>query len=204
VNGWYLLAQEVWVRAVMSLRGWILGRKLRTRGFRVGQKSIIKGLCCMQIGRDFHAGAGLWLEAVTHYNQQSFTPRIVIGDRVHMSRGVHIAATNYVVIGDDCLFGSNVTVIDHNHGQYSDPYSSPYDPPSRRPLDHNRVVTIGRNVWLADGVVVTPGSSIGEGSVVGANTTIRGDIPPFSIVTGNPFVIRKQYDVSRREWVTTR
>jgi len=152
------------------------------------------------MGEDFSAEDGLWLEAISQYSNQTFLPRIVIGEHVRASHFVHIAATSFVQIGDNVLIGSKVMITDHNHGQYSREHTSPHIPPSQRPLDHDRRVTIGRNVWLGDGVVVTPGSSIGEGSVIGANSVVIGIIPAYTIAAGLPATVRKAFNFSTQEW----
>jgi len=203
VNGWYVLGEDLLLRATTLLRGQILGHKLRTTGFRIGPGSNVRGIEFIKVGKDFHAGSRLWLQAVTRYGEQVFAPRILIGDGLRMSDSVHIAATNYVEIGDGCLFGSKVLIIDHNHGQYSRGHSSPYEAPTKRSLDSDRSVVIGRNVWLGDSVVVGPGSIIGEGCVVGANSVVKGILPPFTISSGIPATVVKKFDFERREWVTS-
>jgi lipopolysaccharide O-acetyltransferase len=154
----------------------------------------------MSIGQDFRAGPGLWLEAVTTYGKQTLSPRLVIGDRVCASHHVHIAAANYIEIGNDCLFGSRVLITDHSHGRYSSFHDSPDLPPALRPLDGGHRVVIGRNVWLGDGVVVMPDVNIGEGSIIGANSVVTEDIPPFTAAAGAPAYVRKRFDFSTQEW----
>jgi len=185
-NGVCLLIDEVLLRASRALRGWVLGRRLRTRGLRLGSQCYIRGLAHMKIGKDFRAGPGLWLEAVTLYKGQVFCPTVLIGEGVEVSHSVHIASTHYVEIGDHCLLGSRILITDHGHGQYS--ASEPVSPhsPGDRPLDSSGRVVIGRNVWIGDGVVVLPGAEIGEGSVIGANSVVTGIIPPFTVAAGAP------------------
>jgi lipopolysaccharide O-acetyltransferase len=141
------------------------------------------------------------LEAIRRYNDQVFSPKVSIGTHVCISRGVHIAATHFVEIGENVLIGSKVIITDHNHGQYSREHTSPIIAPALRPLHHNRRVVIGRNVWLSDGVVVTPGSSIGEGAVIGANSVVRGNIPPFTIAVGVPAKVFRIYDFDAKKWI---
>ena len=200
LNGWYLLGDELWTRARGLVRGRLLGRQLRTQGLHIGRYARLRGLRYMQIGRDFQAGDSLWIEAVARYESQVFAPRIVIGDSVRVSQWVHIAATNSVEIGDHCLIGSKVIITDHAHGQYAKRHSSPLEPPAVRQLDHDRKVVIGRNVWLGDGVVVMPDVTIGEGCVIGANSVVSRDIPPFSMAVGAPATPIKRYDFSTHEW----
>jgi lipopolysaccharide O-acetyltransferase len=154
----------------------------------------------VEMGEDFTAGDGLWLEAITRYNQQSFSPTIIIGNHVRISHFVHIAATNLVEIGDNVLIGSKVMITDHNHGQYSKRHSSPHLAPSLRPLDLDRRVVIGRNVWLGDGVVVAPGATIGEGCVIGANSVVVGNIPAFTMAAGAPAKSRKIFNFDTNTW----
>ena len=59
---------------------------------------------------------------------------------------------------------------------------------------------IGNNVWLADGVVVTPGSNIGEGCIIGANSVVVGHIPPYTMALGIPARPRKMFDFDTEEW----
>lgn len=199
-NGSYLLLQVLSNRVKDLVRNYCLSKKLRTKHLRIGPRPYLRGLSSIRIGEDFSAEAGLWLEAITRYREQTFTPRITIGKHARISQFVHIAATNRVDIGNDVLIGSRVIIIDHNHGQYGRTHSSPMNSPANRPLDSDLQVTIGDRVWLGDGVVVTPGASIGEGSVIGANSVVIGHVPPFSVAVGAPAVVKKKFDFSANQW----
>jgi len=188
-------------RPVYTLQMHRLARKFAVKRIHFGPGAILKGIPSIQIGEGFAAGPGLWLEAVLHYEGQTFTPQIVIGQNVEISTWGHIAATHRVEIGDGVLIGSRVIITDHNHGQYSGPHCSPLVPPLLRPLDSDKTVVIGRNVWLCDGVVVTPSARIGEGSVIGANSVVTGTIEPFTLAAGIPAKPLKKYDFTLHEWV---
>jgi lipopolysaccharide O-acetyltransferase len=167
----------------------------------LGPGALLIGVSAIQIGENFCAGSELWLQAVQSYQGKMFTPRIVIGNNVAISAWGHIAATHSVEIGDDVLIGSKVIITDHNHGRFRGPQCSPSVPPRLRPLDCDREVVIGRNVWLGDGVVVTPGARIGEGAVIGANSVVVGAIEPFTLAAGIPAKPLKRYDFAVKEWV---
>jgi len=201
VNGPYLLAHELARRCGVSFRRKMLGGKIGGRSIVLGPRSFLRGLAHISIGQNFQAAEGLWLEAITTYAGQTFTPSIVIGKNVGVSRWSHIAATHHVEIGDGVLIGSRVIITDHNHGSYNGPYSSPEIAPALRPLDCDKKVVIGQNVWLGDGVVVSPGSTIGEGSVIAANAVVTGMIPPFTLAAGVPARPLKRYDFTTKEWV---
>lgn len=199
-NGSYVFLTHLLSRFLGLVRNYSISRKLGVRKFNIGRLAYLRGLSSIHIGEDFSAGAGLWLEAITRYHDQEFSPRIVIGRHARMSQFVHIAATHLVEIGDNVLMGSNVMITDHNHGQYSREHTSPDIAPTLRPLDHDRRVVIGRNVWLGNGVVVTPGASIGEGAVIGANSVVVGNIPPFTLAAGIPATVRKTYNFATEKW----
>jgi virginiamycin A acetyltransferase len=50
---------------------------------------------------------------------------------------------------------------------------------------------IGHDVWLGYGALILPGAQIGNGVIVGAGAVVRGDIPDYAIVTGNPGIITR-------------
>ena len=153
------------------------------------------------MGENFSAGDGFWLEAITDFEGEKFSPTLAIGDNVIISFWGHIAAVNHLEIGSGTLIGSKVIITDHNHGSYgSELHSSPDIPPAHRFLSRGRVV-IGKNVWIGDGVVVAPGSEIGDGSIIGANAVVIGRIPSYTIAAGVPARPIKRYDFDKQEWV---
>jgi lipopolysaccharide O-acetyltransferase len=201
INGLYVFSSELLRRSSTMLRSRMIGRKLKTKGLQIGPRSFVRGLAFMQIGNNFHAADGLWIEAISAFYDQSFSPRIVIGNNVTISRWTHIAATNYVEIGENTLIGSKVIITDHNHGQYKGLHSSPEISPELRPLDRDKDVVIGRNVWLGDGVVVAPGSKIGDGSIIGGNSVVHGTIPAYHIAAGAPARVLKRYNFELQNWI---
>src|SRR5882757_2330054 len=200
-DGGYLALFTQARRPIQFLRNRILARKLGVSRFHIGPRANLSGLACVTMGEDFLAGDGLWLEAVIRYGSESFHPRLVIGNHVRVSHWSHIACTYSVTIGDHVLIGSKVVITDHNHGTFGVNATSPMIPPAQRPLERNRSVIIGSNVWLGDGVVVCPGVTMGEGSVAGANAVVTTDVPPLTLVAGVPARPIKRYDVSQGAWI---
>ena len=199
-DGFYLLLSRLVTFARGTVRNFFLARRLGVKKIRIGPRPYLRGLSFMQLGEDFSAEEGLWLESISSYNDQRFTPKIIIGRCARLSRFVHITATNRVENGDDVLIGSGVLISDHNHGHYSRSHTSPEIPPTNRPLDDNQQVTIGKNVWLGEAVVVTAGASIGDGSVISAHSVVIGQIPAFCIAAGAPATVRKIFKFDTRQW----
>lgn len=105
-----------------------------------------------------------------------------IGDRCSIGRGSSIAAHLEIEIGDDVYFGPNVYVTDQNHD------NSEAGVPIGRQLQPETPVKIGARSWLATGVVVTPGVTIGSDVIVGANSVVTKDLPSGCIAVGAPAV----------------
>lgn len=202
VNGLYVLLCGMGHHVGIAFRRWMLSSKLGCPDITIGPHCYLRGLSYMQIGRHFQVAEGLWMEAIASHQRQNDLPFIVIGNDVTISRWSHIAATHRIEIGDGVLIGSRVLITDHNHGQYKKGASDLDMPPSQRPLDQDKSVLIGKNVWLGDGVVVMPGVTIGDGSVIGANSVVTRDVPPFTIAAGAPVRMIRQYDFKTEDWRT--
>lgn len=135
---------------------------------------------CILVGKNFSAGQGLWLHAITSDS------KLILGDNINISDWTHIAALDTVVIESGCLIGSRVLITDHSHGSTSDLRNDFHILPNKRPLLSKGPVKIGKNVWIGDGVVILPNVNIGEGSVIAANSVVNRDVPPYSLVAGSP------------------
>ena len=119
-----------------------------------------------------------------------------LGKNCKIGDNVHIAASEQVTIGDDCLFASHIFISDTNHGTLQD---DPATPPDSRPLT-SQPVSIGKNVWLGEGVAVLPGAKIGDGCIVGAHAVVKGEIPPYTMAVGAPAKPVKQYNFEKHVW----
>lgn len=186
LNGFYLFVCDIERRIGIAFRRRLLGGKLGCPDIVIGPRCHLRGLACMRIGKNFQATEGLWLEAVVAHSGQTFSPIIVIGNDVSISRWTHIAATHRVEIGDGVLIGSKVLITDHNHGSYKTRPGDALVAPAFRPLDEDGVVVIGKNAWIGDGAVIAPGAIIGEGAVIGANSVVLGEIAPYTVAAGAP------------------
>lgn len=105
------------------------------------------------------------------------------GRNIRLGRNVFINqnCTAYdlggIAIGDDVMIGPNVSLLTSGH---------PVDPSRRHAGVTAAPIVIERNVWIAAGAIVVGGVTIGEGSVVAAGAVVTRDVPPNSLVAGNP------------------
>jgi acetyltransferase-like isoleucine patch superfamily enzyme len=177
-------------------------RLLGTSNLSIPFGSIISVNSNIEIGNNFYSHGKVWIEAINLYEGRQYTGRIKIGENVRASNNLHISAIDFIRVGNHVLFGSNVLVADHSHGQYRNaPYTVPDSPPSLRPLGDPARVEIGDCVWIGENVVILSGSSIGAGSIIGANSVVKGFIPKNTIAAGNPAVCIKQFNPEKSEWI---
>lgn len=150
------------------------------------------GLKYVSIGNSFAAGQRLKLRVIYDWGDQIFdNPHIIIGNNVSFQSDCHISAINSVIIDDNVLIASFVYISDHAHGDAT--YQMMTVPPLTRPLISKGGVHICKNVWLGEKVTVLPGVTIGEGSIIGANSVVTKDIPPYSLAVGSPAKVIKNF-----------
>ncbi len=117
---------------------------------------------------------------------------VVIGN--HTLIGLGNVIIGPVQIGNNVIFAQNVVVSGLNH-QYRD---------SKIPIAQQKVVTaaivIEDDCWICANAVITAGVRIGTHSVIAAGAIVTKDVPPFSVVAGNPASVIKQYDKALDEW----
>jgi lipopolysaccharide O-acetyltransferase len=192
-----MIIERLWRQLVNAL----MARALHAPGIHLGPGCRVIGGRYITLGRGIFANRNLWLQAVTAYRSQSFTPSITIGDYVGFSESVHISAIEEIVIGNHVLFGSKIYVSDHNHGIYSGEHQSrPEESPLDRELGGGGPVTIGDKVWIGDNAVILGPATIGSGAVIGANSLVRGVVPPNCIVAGTPARIIKTFNPQSGRW----
>lgn len=134
--------------------------------------------------------------------QQSTTSfgSLQIGENCKFGDRVHISSINNIEIGDNCLLASNILITDNEHGSYNGKnQSSPYEIPDNRKLFSNPV-KIGKNCWIGENVVILPGTTIGDGVIVGANSVVKGNFEENTIIGGTPAKVLKIFDKEKNIW----
>lgn len=142
------------------------------------------------IGNNFCSFGRLRLEAHDFHNGVRFFPQISIGDNVSLNYDCHIGCINKIVIGNNVLIASRVTILDHFHGEIS--VEALNTPPSKREIISKGAVIIEDNVWIGEGVAIMPNITIGKNSIIGANAVVTKSFPANSIIGGIPAKILKQ------------
>lgn len=163
---------------------------------RFGRINCLKGMKFISIGEYTGFDDGLFLMAWEQFNSQKFQPHISIGKHCHFGAYNNITCCKEIIIDDGVLTGKWVTITDNNHGSYV-----PEDdkskkewltiPPALRHIECKAPVKIGKNVWIGDKATILSGVEIGDGAVIAANSVVTKNVPPYSIVGGQPAKIIK-------------
>lgn len=146
-----------------------------------------KGLCHIEVGKNCFIGKGVSLTAWEIKNGNS--PKIIVLDNSAIGDYSHITAINKIYIGKNVLMGKNILITDNSHG-LSD-ISQISTPPNQRPLYCKGPVIIEDNVWIGEKSSILPGVRVGYGAIIAANSVVTKDVPPYSVVGGNPAKIIK-------------
>lgn len=111
---------------------------------------------------------------------------ITIGDGSWVNFGLTALDVAPIVIGQDVLIGPNCSLYTAIH---------PTEPgPRRAKWESAAPITLEDNVWLGGSVVVCPGVTIGENSIIGAGAVVTRSVPANSIAVGNPARVIRELD----------
>lgn len=105
-----------------------------------------------------------------------FGKNIRIGKNVFINSGCRFQDQRQIIIGDGSLIGHNVVFATINHD---------YDPLNRGTM-YLKPIELKQRTWIGSNATILPGVTIGENSVVAAGSVVTKDVPPDTIVGGNP------------------
>ena len=120
------------------------------------------------------------------------------GKHVHFGKGVYanfnltLVDDTHIYVGDYTMLGPNVVLATAGHPIL----------PELRPLayQYNMPVHIGKNCWLGAGVIVLPGVTIGDNTVIGAGSVVTKDIPANVVAVGNPCRVLREINDHDKEY----
>lgn len=122
----------------------------------------------------------------------TFGRRLEIGDNSGI--GVNASIAGKVIIKNNVLMGPDCKIYSRNHK-----FSTKKKPIIKQGYSKEKVVIIGEDVWIGGRVSILPGVTISKGSIIGACSVVREDVPEYAIVFRNParvICFRKEKDVA--------
>lgn len=135
-------------------------------------------------------GDGCYIEPPLHANWGG--KHVHFGEKVYANFNLTLVDDTHIFVGDHTMFGPNVTVTTAGH---------PILPELRKEgYQFNAPVTIGKNCWIGSGVVILPGVTIGDHTVIGAGSIVTKDIPANVVAVGNPCKVLREINERDRTY----
>lgn len=170
---------EIVTEGLKLLRGMILKLKINKCGplFRAGRRvRVLKKNALITIGRKVQLHRDVKLSA---WGNEWFS-EIIIGDNTSIGDRTEIHAGKKVEIGSGCNIAWDVCIMDRDYHKFNSK------------IEEIQPVKIGDNVWIGCNSLILKGVTIGNGSVVAAGSVVTKDVPPNTLVGGNPAKILKE------------
>ena len=108
--------------------------------------------------------------------------KIIIGDNVWMSKNIAFYASSGITIGNDVTIAKDVSFISSDHGFNNTSVKINEQPMQLETLP----IIIGNDVWIGEKAIILKSVRVGDGAVIGAGAVVTKDVPPYSVVAGNP------------------
>lgn len=135
-------------------------------------------------------GDGCYIEPPLHANWGGHF--VHFGKNIYANFNLTLVDDTHIYVGDATMFGPNVTIATAGH---------PILPELReQAYQYNMPVRIGKNCWLGAGVIVMPGVTIGDNTVIGAGSIVTKDIPANVVAVGNPCRVMREIGEHDREY----
>ncbi|MDD5435106.1 MAG: acyltransferase [Nitrospira sp.] len=192
------------MKALISLKNYIVQRLNKKKLSACGNNSIISGWIdkrnnksIIVVGQDCLLSGTLVTETVGS--------NISIGNNVFIGGGTILDCVASISVGDDVLISYQCLLAD------SDNHSILYNLRRRDLADwkdggkhdwgttNTKPIKICKGVWIGARVIILKGVTIGEGAIVGAGSVVTKDVPPYTIVAGNPARIIRELTPEERE-----
>ena len=116
---------------------------------------------------------------------------MTIGNGCYFNGGTTFIDDCAIEIGDECLFGPNVTLCTTGH---------PISPAHRKDGMYSFPIKIGNRCWIGANAIIMPGVTIGDNSVIGAGSVVTKDIPANVVAFGSPCHVYRQIDERDEEY----
>jgi galactoside O-acetyltransferase len=135
-------------------------------------------------------GEGCYIEPPLHANWGGH--HVHLGAHVYANFNLTLVDDSHIYIGEYTMIGPNVTIATAGH-----PIAPEY---REKVFQFNIPVHIGRNCWIGSGVVILPGVTIGDNTVIGAGSIVTKDIPANVVAVGNPCHVLREINEHDRQF----
>jgi acetyltransferase-like isoleucine patch superfamily enzyme len=176
------------------LLGYKTGRRIAWRGVRIGRDAVVRSGSVIyegvEIGEALETGHGVVIREENHlgdhvsiWNNATIDYACRIGSRVKIHCNCYVA--QFTILEDDVFLAPGVTIANDIH------------PGCKFSAECMKGPTLRRGVQVGVNVTILPYIEIGEGSLIGSGSVVTRDVPPHSVVYGNPARVVKRVDELR-------
>lgn len=157
---------------------------------QIGQNFSIINPDGISIGDNFSGGCDIALWSWNAVNIKGDDCKLIIKNNVSITDRCIISAANRIEIENGCLLGRDTFITDNSHGENISINELNISPHERNIFSKGTVI-IGDNVWTGKNVCIMPNVKIGNGAIIGANSVVTHNIPPYSVAVGSPAKVIK-------------
>lgn len=150
-----------------------------------GKHVSVDGLPYVSGHLNLHIGDRCWIGGkVSFFSGSSIEqPRFVMKDHAEIGWNVVVVVNEEVILEEHCRVSNDCRISDSDgHPRQADLRAQGL-PMARKDI---RPVRIGKHAWIGNGTHIMKGVTIGEGAIIGANSVVITDIPPYCLALGNP------------------
>lgn len=149
----------------------------------------------ISIGNNIFVKDNCWLNICT--NEEKSESMIKISDGCQIGSRFSISVSNKCTIEKNVIIGPNVYIADCQHNYENIAIPIMY----QGITSTSNEVIIGENSWLGINSVIVGNVRIGKGTVIGANSFVKKDIPDYCVAVGNPAKVIKAFDIETGKWI---
>ena len=158
------------------------------------KRSIANRIC---LGNSVCIAKDAWLNVSAPSRGQE--PVILLDDGCVIARRSMISAKNKIHLKHNVILSASVLIMDHAHA-----YEDVSLPIEQQGVTEGGTICIEEGCWIGQGAAIVCNSGelvVGKNSVIAANALVTRSVPAYSVVSGNPARVVKQYDVVKQKWV---
>jgi len=152
----------------------------------------------IKLGNSVLIAKDAWLN-VTGSSDVNAGPAIILDDNCAVARRSQISAKNCVHLERDVILSPSVLIMDHNHA-----FEDVTLPVREQGVTEGGRIRIEQGCWIGHGAVIVCDRGelvLGRNSVVAANAVVTRSFPAYSVISGNPARVVKQFDPAKKAWV---